>query len=101
MNSGTKHDLDDPSTHAFWWTQTSNACFVLNEKLKAIYEARRKLWGYGSLSREGDELDRREEEAFVEYKRRILSAWRMHRPNGPLEGECLPNEVARLLGKGA
>jgi hypothetical protein len=32
------------------------------------------------------------------YKESILKAWDAYRPNGPLAGEVLPNEVERLRG---
>lgn len=47
---------------------------------------------YEGFAAEGRRID-------ADYRQTILAAWRRHRPDGPLDGERVPNEVARLLAE--
>lgn len=78
--------------HANWVRITTNSRERYNE-------------GYANLMRrrvypeqEWTDEDRKKEAQRLEaiYREEILSAWDAYRPDGPLEGECLPHEVVRL-----
>jgi len=85
--------LDDPHSAAWWLEATTKymaECKIRREKLEASAFA---------TSMNPFEAELRYRALVHEEQAEILILYAKHRPDGPREGECVPNAVEWALGK--
>lgn len=79
-----------------WYQVTTAARERLSRRCHDIFSEMYRDWHNWASAERRARFKERYERARADYRQTILRAYDVHRPDGPLAGEQVPNEVARL-----